>query len=457
MVNQTLQEELDTFIKNVSIYPARRDAGGNPVKLGIAFYYLDRDGKKMRKVLTGNPGEDMMKKREAFLAALHQEKEKGNTSPAACQIPLCTPQKVMISSPSYELPVQPVFPVCGILVRDAVDRQLKEYRPTVSHQTYCGVVSQANHVKRLLGGKRVGEIMNSDFQYLVNTLSVKADGSPAAPKSIEGTKIYFRSFIRFCWKQKWISADDRDRIIADVKTPTIVSGSNHEQEVKESKYKTYEELGNILHVLSGNRKYYYVVRIFLLTGLRPQEFFALKKDDLYPQEGYIHIWQAQINVEKTLESDRTVKIGFTKNKQSMRKVPAVPAVFEYLKELEKIQTEDGSRQRALRNCMDSLVIVDRNGKMASLRYFGRNMKNYQIQHGITSPFLLDMGRHCYQDNLDGLGAKDEDVERAVGHTLANVANRHYKTCDHYLRRLPPFIEDMNRLIEQEFQKAGGFL
>ena len=84
-------------------------------------------------------------------------------------------------------------------------------------------------------------------------------------------------------------------------------------------------------------------------------------------------------------------------------------------------------------------------------------KNYQIQHGITSPFLLDMGRHCYQDNLDGLGAKDEDVERAVGHTLANVANRHYKTCDHYLRRLPPFIEDMNRLIEQEFQRAGGFL
>ena len=79
------------------------------------------------------------------------------------------------------------------------------------------------------------------------------------------------------------------------------------------------------------------MRILLLTGLRPQEFFALKKDDLYPQEGYIHIWQAQINVEKNLESGRTVEIGFTKNKQSMRKVPAVPAVFEYLKELEKIQ------------------------------------------------------------------------------------------------------------------------
>ena len=58
-----------------------------------------------------------------------------------------------------------------------------------------------------------------------------------------------------------------------------------------------------------------------------------------------------------------------------------------------------------------------------------------------------MPRHFYQDQLDILGANVNDVEKAVGHVIDTVAERHYKVNEQYLKRLLPYIEQLGTMLE----------
>ena len=100
--------------------------------------------------------------------------------------------------------------------------------------------------------------------------------------------------MKYCRKKKWISADDFELITSDIKIPTYITDNNHEEQVKEEKSLTCAEAKEVLENLKRNKRYYLVAKILLLTGMRPQEFFALEKSDLVKKEGYIHIRQALV-------------------------------------------------------------------------------------------------------------------------------------------------------------------
>lgn len=448
-VDNGLLEELNKYKADVKIHPVngRFDKHGNPY-FGIIFHFDDINGKKDRKAYQATTVEELWKKREEFITSLYYQKQvtKEQVRQATRESAVKENQIIDIAQILAEFR-QPAVAPCKVTVKEAVDSFLNYYKPMVSYQTYKGEITNANHIKRLLGDKLVTEVTFIDFQSLVNTISQGKDGKQAAEKTVRNIIISFKRLMKYCRKQKWLSLDDLELITSGIKIPTYITDTDHELEVKKSKHLDYEQVGAILRTLEKNRIYYFVTRILFLTGMRPQEFFALEKSDLVPAENYINVCQALVIQEKKGETDRTFGKGTTKNKFSRRKVPAIPVVFKYFEELEKTIGKEGGRKKALENGNGNMVFVDRNGNIANVHTFGVNMDRYIQRHMTGVKLTLNMPRHCYQDYLDKLKAKDSDVEKAVGHVLNQVSERYYKAGEYYIERLLPYIQQMENDIE----------
>lgn len=239
----------------------------------------------------------------------------------------------------------------------------------------------------------------------------------------------------------------------DIKIPTAIKDSTHEQEVKASKFLEYDELGDILCLLVDNPYYFYLIRIAVLTGMRPQELLGLKKSDLYRDKHYIEVSTAVKRTEKHGDYDRSVEIGVPKNKYSRRKVPATDEVFGYFDKLENAVMASGGRRNSVRTGNEGLVVVDRNGNVPDVHSLGTNLVRYMERRGAEKFITLGMPRHCYQDYLDGLDAREDDVEKAVGHVLMGMGNKAYKNNENYLIRLLPLVEELGKNIENAYQSS----
>lgn len=425
----TVKEQLEKY--GSSVYPTGRTNKNGQDVYGIAFSYDDTNGQRKRKVITGQK-EQLEQKRIVFLTELCQQKQNALTMAMAVPVVATTP----------------LAPVCTVTVKGAVGAFLKQYRPTVSPQTFLGEKTNTNNITRIMDNMMVKDITFDDFQNLVNTISKGKGGKPAAPKTVRNHIITFKKVMKYCQKKRWISADDYELITSDVKIPTYVTDSGHEEKVKEQKSLTCTEAREVLNALKSNRRYYLVSWILLLTGMRPQEFFALEKRDLVREDGYITIRQALVKQDKETEGNRIFNIGTTKNKGSRRKIPVTPVIFYYFDELEKLLKNNGSRKKSISMGNGEFVIVDRNGNLIDEHAFGVNMVRYLQRNGDCKRFTLGMPRHFYQDQLDILGANVNDVEKSVGHAIDSVAEKHYKVNEQYLKRLLPYVEQLGTMLEK---------
>jgi len=109
--------------------------------------------------------------------------------------------------------------------------------------------------------------------------------------------------------------------------------------------------------------------------------------------------------------------------------------------------KDGSRKKSIAMGNETMVIVDKNGNIIDEHAFGINMVRYLQRNGNCKKFTLGMPRHFYQDQLDILEANINDVEKAVGHVINTVSERHYKVNEQYLKRLLPYVEELGIMLE----------
>lgn len=447
-VDMGLVDELNKYLDKVSVYATSGRYKDGAVKYSIAFYFDKIDGKRGRTTCDGRSEEEARKKREEYITNLYYQKQARKE--AAKQATVMAPM-VHVYQPTSPIQQNP-DKVCETTISQAVDSFMEFYKPTVSYQTYLGEVTNANFIKANLGNKKVVDISFVDFQNLINARTVRNDGKLATVKTVQNLIISFKRLMKFCRKQKWLTFENLELIITDIKIPTCVTDTNHEEEVKESKFLEYEETGEILRVLKKNERYYLVARILFLTGMRPQEFFGLEKSDLFPEENYINIRQALVVNEKADKNDRAFRIGTTKNKYSRRRIPAVKEVFVYIEELEKLLKNNGSRAKAIKKGNGNMVIVDKNGNIVDEHSFGVNMGKHLKNNDYKGKKLtLNMPRHCYQDYLDDVGANNIDIEKSVGHVVDTTAERYYKTKKYYVNRLLPYIEEMSKKIECAYQ------
>lgn len=425
-----LMEELNRYPVG-SIYPTTRNN-----KYAISFYYEGLDGKKKRKTCTGESKDILLTLRTTFLTKLFYEKlalkKKMENIELLKDI---LPKNLLVEEVK-----------CERTVNEVVDRYLVSHKQRVKFKTYENEWYAAKHVKTWLGDKMVCDLEGIDYQYLLNEVAKGKNGKRASKKTVNNVKGCYGRVIRFCKSNGWITLEDMNNLIEHVSMPVTA------RKEKNAKYLPLNEMGAILNGLKDNRRYYLIVKILLLTGIRGQEIFALEKSDLLPNKEMLHIHQALEEVEKKNKNDRKYKLGDTKNEESERYAPAIQEVFNCFYELEEMQIEKGWRKKACENGNGSQAIIDSNGQIVDKTAFNRNLGLYLERRGFEKKLMLHIPRHCYTTYLKLLGADVENVEFSLGHSINGVRGEYLAdlTPD-YVKLLLPKIKEM---AEQVGKKEG---
>lgn len=426
-----LLEELERFKNEVSIYPTKRNGVHNGY--GIAFYYLNLEGKKDRKVFTAKEEGGLMAKRTVFLTELYHEK----------QARIERAERVNMLKDILPASLLKDEIHCDKTVNQAIDAYLPTHKARVKYITHVGEISSSQHVRKWLGEKMVSDLEFNDHQDLLNNVAKGRNGKRASKKTVRNVKGFFSRLMQFCKKQKWLSNEQVEFILEGVVMPTTARKNRN------AKYLPIADMGKVLNILQENRRYYLVSKILLLTGMRGQEIFALEKADLKPDMGMIHIRHALEEQEKKKDTDRKYMVGETKNEESERYAPAIPEVFECFKELEKLQIERGWREKAWDLGNQNMAIIDSLGQVVDKTCFNRNMNEFLKRHGAENKLTLHMPRHCYSTYLKLRQADAENVEFSLGHSFNGV--RYDYLADivpEYIIMLFPKIEEMARDIRQ---------
>lgn len=437
-----LMEELNRYPVG-SIYTSTRKSKSGETGCGkdtITFYYDDIHGGKKRKTLTGKKEEELIPLRAAFLTELFYQK-----------------QELKRKSENMEL-LKEVLPPsllkeearCERAVKDVMEDYLASHKGKVKYKTHTGEISASKHVVKWIGDKRVNELTGADYQNLLNEVAKGRNGKRASKKTVSDVKGCFSRMIRFCKKSGWITSEFRDDILEDVDMPVTA------RKDKNAKYLSMEDMGAVLNALKDNRRYYLIVKILLLTGMRGQEIFALERSDLLVEKGMVNIRHALEEQERKQEVDRRYILGETKNEESQRYAPAVEEVFTCFRELEKIQEEEGWREKAYKNGNGKLAVIDSKGQIVDKTAFNRNLGLYLSRRGFAKRLTLHMPRHCYTTYLKLLGADVENVELSLGHSVNGVRGEYLAdlTPD-YINMLLPKIKEMADSIREKEGLKGA--
>lgn len=427
-----LMEELNRYPVG-SMYPMTRND-----KYAISFYYEGLDGKKKRKTCTSESKDMLLPLRTTFLTNLFYEKLALKKKMENIEL-----LKDVLPKSLLEEEVK-----CERTVNEVVDEYLVSHKQRVKFKTSDNEKYAANHIRTWLGNKMVCNLKGIDYQYLLNEVAKGKNGKRASKKTVTNVKGCYARVIRFCRSNGWITLMEMNDLLQDVSMPAVA------RKEKNAKYLPMNEMGAILNALKDNRRYYLIVKILLLTGMRGQEIFALEKKDLLPNKEMLHIHQALEEVEKKNKNDRKYVLGDTKNEESERYAPAIQEVFDCFYELEEMQIEKGWRKKACENGNGNLAIIDSNGQIVDKTAFNRNLGLYLERRGVNKKLTLHMPRHCYTTYLKLLGADVENVEFSLGHSINGVRGEYLAdlTPD-YVKMLLPKIREMSEQIRKEEEMA----
>ena len=439
-VDTGLIKELEKYRTDVKFHPVkdRCDKHGNPY-IGIIFHFDDMNGKKERKAYQAVTEQELWEKRRKFISDLYYQKQTKKE----------VAKQVAVMAPVLQQPQQPK--VVQKTVSEVIDNFMIRQENLVVGASFEANVSESKHIKKHLGDKIFCELTFEDVQNMIIKVAEGKDGEVAAQKTVENVRSFFTQVAKDARKQKLISYEDLDLITTGIKIPKDTKKYN-----PNDKFRKYEELGKVLHLLEKNKRYYLVIRILLLTGMREQELFALRFSDLHRTERYINVREALKKQAKGAE--RKFVIGVTKNEQSVRQVPAIPKVFEYFDDLELFMRKSGNRSAAVKKGNADVVIVDRNGNTINehtyienyAKYFKRSVKEVNAP---IKMYQIGNSRHCYKTHLEKLHAIYRNIEISMGHDLTGAGDTNYRADNEaYMEELYTYIEEMEEEIEKAYKK-----
>jgi len=205
--------------------------------------------KKKRKSFTSKDKDSLLEKKEQFLSSLENQK---------LEIPLIADE------------VQTLFHEKSI--SEVIKEYMEVYVHTVAYSTYQQTHYFSRLVDEQIGSMKINDFSFMVFQKLMNDLAYMDNQMPRAEKSLKGIRTFVTALLKFAKRQHLISAEDFDIATEGIKIPKSAAIYD-----KNSRFMDYDSLGFMLNTLKYNPRYYLMVRILALTGMRGQELLALEK------------------------------------------------------------------------------------------------------------------------------------------------------------------------------------
>lgn len=419
----------------------------------LQFLYDDETGTKRRKALSIPEGADPQQVKLEFIIKtltnryqLQQEQKKRQLlQETISQDFLEKVDKIVEALPETKKTLNP----CTKTVSQVVDEYLVNAKSrNIAYSTYIGYCSYAGKIKQGMGTKLIKDVTKIDLETTLNNARNDKNQELLSKSYIRATRTFFTQVLKFAKKKKYIMS--YDEITTDVEMPLNLKKSS-----SEDLFLDYNELGKVLFCLRDYFRFFVILRILVITGLRGQELFALKKQDIDRTNQCLHIRQALKKQEKTTTdpNDRRYKIGNTKTESSSRLVPATDTVFKLLDEWLEYTKEKGIQKKAIEMGNGELIFTDENGRVLDKEYIRLILWRYEKKFPEMPHVSFHMMRHCFATFLDRENCPLRLIQQALGHSTTNgsVTEIHYIAPNpNYISRIMPYVQKVDDKIDRAY-------
>ncbi|MEG0648432.1 MAG: tyrosine-type recombinase/integrase [Oscillospiraceae bacterium] len=393
-----------------------------------AFYITLPSGGKKRKIVSDPTEQGARDKMRVAMALAEQQFTNNGNAPV-----------IILNAPQEPPKTIRTF-------GDVTAECLRLAKTNNSDVTYGDKVSQINrHILPVFGNKNIAEIDNISVKDFLEQIVSSRDGKKPSQALINNVYKNFKWIMNFAVHRKYI-----DQVPTyGVKKPTGICTN------KESKVFNNEQLIDILHCVLENEKYLAITLTALATGMRSQEFLALKWGNIDFEKKTISVTCAMIRVLNK-DPDSTIKwtreIGETKTKSSNRVIYVGDTVLNALKVWKKYLIETGIVDLASKKNNEDFVFLDRNGEPQQYDHVSSNYKKFLNRHGLGEyDVTFHKFRHCFASIAASNGVDHTALKAFMGHSNNDITSDIYTTLsDEFLRRNADIIE---KAISEIWEKA----
>lgn len=311
----------------------------------------------------------------------------------------------------------------------------KSVRPNTIRE-YTHVYSK--NISPFLGNSKINSLVKSDIQQLIDT------ANDSGYKYERQNKI------------KVILSDMFERAIEDelmTKNPAKGVKLRSEKEFN-AKALTLEQQDVFFEVCSGTF-YDNLYNVAVNTGLRPGELFALTKEDVDLENGYISVNKTLVYQKYLDDECKTFHIEPPKTKQSYRKVPINRKCRKYLEK--QFALKDVISKKRPKQQNDFLFVTKFNTPINS-QIYSDSIKRIVEQINLTREFADEFPvfsghtfRHTFATRCFEVGIQPKVVQSYLGHATLKI------TMDLYTHVTDEkSANDIERIVENDRNNVIDF-
>lgn len=353
-----------------------------------AFYLTLPSGAKQRKIVSGSTEYEVIGKMQA-----------AKSGAEACSV-------VVVNT------APPVVPRVVRTYAEVTKEYMDFCKYKNSDVTYVGKESVLNnHILPHFGSMDITTIKVAEIQKFMQKVSRKTSGELYSQSQIDNTLTILKAVFNFAYNEEYISRVP----MRGLEVPRGIPVD------KDSKKFSEEELVAIFRASMESEKYLTVAVVALGTGMRSEEFLALKWEDVDFENKTISVNKAMIKVrDSDPKSGKKWKrqLGYTKTESSKRIIPVGDTVLKQLAEWKKSMEDSGVIAAAKAKGNEDFIFLDRSGKPQQYDHISLNYNLFLERRGLKElNVTFHKFRHSYATWAKSKGGDPMVIKTFMGHSL----------------------------------------
>lgn len=360
-------------------------------KYQCAFYLTMQDGTKTRKIVTGTSEVDVISKMQAVKLLENSY----------------NPQMLVLNVPNVpSIPTEPEKP--KLTYGEVTEKYLKWCVTFNGDVTYHKKLTVLKPILSYFKDIPIVDIDRTLIQKFLQEYMYNENHELRSQDTIDNTYTILKAVFNYAMDEGYIQKLPTKRIVVP----------RGKQADKDSKYFTEEQLVRVYRGVLENPKYLTVTVLALGTGLRSEEFLALKWSNIDFDKMQIHIKEARIRkVSKRGKPKWTWAQGPVKTPSSLRTVPMDNVTANQLQKWKQHLIDTGVMKTAKRKGNDDFVFLDRDGEPQKYDRLRDNYNKWLVRRELGFRTTFHMFRHSFATWIRSKGGDPMVIKAFMGHSL----------------------------------------